>query len=160
MSAFWPFLPLSGRNRCGWFHALLGDYQEALACCQKALAQQEELGLVSPQTDTWDSLGYINLGLGYHAEAVACYEKALHLCLASGNRGALAPSYTNLGDAHLAAGDRNAARHAWRQALTLLEELDHPNAALLRANWLFDSLSLLVRTTRSSMPAARIHSCI
>ena len=32
--------------------------------------------------------------------------------------------------------------------------------ALLRANWLFDSLSLLVRTTRSSMPAARVHWCI
>jgi hypothetical protein len=40
----------------------------------------------------------------------------------------------NLGDAHLDAGDRAGARDAWREALTILEELEHPNTATAHAS--------------------------
>jgi Tfp pilus assembly protein PilF len=40
---------------------------------------------------------------------------------------------TNLGDTHLAAGDRDLARAAWQEALGLLGELGHPSADALLA---------------------------
>jgi hypothetical protein len=40
---------------------------------------------------------------------------------------------THLGDTHLAVGDPDAARAAWRQALTILDDLDHPDAQNVRA---------------------------
>jgi hypothetical protein len=40
---------------------------------------------------------------------------------------------THLGDSHEALGDLDSARDAWRQALVILEDLDHPDAAQLRA---------------------------
>ena len=40
---------------------------------------------------------------------------------------------THLGDTHHAAGDPDAARDAWQQALTILDDLDHPDAAQVRA---------------------------
>ena len=39
----------------------------------------------------------------------------------------------HLGDAEHATGDLAAARHAWLRALSLLEELDHPEAEQVRA---------------------------
>jgi hypothetical protein len=39
----------------------------------------------------------------------------------------------HLGDAHQAAGAADCARTAWRQALTILESIDHPDALEVRA---------------------------
>jgi hypothetical protein len=38
-----------------------------------------------------------------------------------------------VGDTHDALGDRGAAETAWRQALTVLDDLHHPDADQLRA---------------------------
>jgi predicted negative regulator of RcsB-dependent stress response len=39
---------------------------------------------------------------------------------------------TRLGDTHHAAGDHDAARHAWEQAQALFEDLQHPDAEPVR----------------------------
>jgi hypothetical protein len=39
----------------------------------------------------------------------------------------------HLGDASEAAGDRSAARGAWGRALTLLDQLNDPSAAVMRS---------------------------
>jgi hypothetical protein len=44
-----------------------------------------------------------------------------------------AATLSNLGDARDAAGQPAAARDAWRQALTILDELHHPDAAHIHA---------------------------
>jgi hypothetical protein len=38
----------------------------------------------------------------------------------------------SLGETYLAAGDSGAAREVWRKALSILDELDHPDASQLR----------------------------
>jgi len=38
----------------------------------------------------------------------------------------------NLGNAHHTTGNSRAAREVWRQALTVLEEIDHPDADKVR----------------------------
>ena len=50
-----------------------------------------------------------------------------------GDRYDEADTLTHLGDTHHAAGDPDAARDAWQQALTILDELDHPDADQVRA---------------------------
>ncbi len=44
-----------------------------------------------------------------------------------------ADTLTRLGDTHHATGDTDAARSAWRYALTILNNLGHPNADTVRA---------------------------
>ena len=80
------------------------------------------------QAATWDSLGYAHHHLGHHAQAITCYQQALDLFRDLGDRYDEADTLTHLGDTHHAAGDPDAARDAWQQALTILDELDHPDA--------------------------------
>ncbi|MFD0632795.1 tetratricopeptide repeat protein [Catenulispora yoronensis] len=120
-------------NDVGWFHARLGEYEQALACCQPALAllllADDEYG----QAHTWDSLGYIHRHLGDHTSAVACYRRALRLFRESGDHYSEATGLTYLGDAHLSVGDVDAADAAWRKALRTLDRLGHPDAVRLRS---------------------------
>ena len=44
-----------------------------------------------------------------------------------------ASSLTDLGDAQHAGGHTEAARDAWQQALTILDQLSHPDAEVVRA---------------------------
>jgi DNA-binding SARP family transcriptional activator/Tfp pilus assembly protein PilF len=120
-------------NAVGWCHAQLGDYQKALSYCTQALALQQEVGDRSSQADTHDSIGYAHHHLGDHAAAIDCYQRALALHHQLGDRYREAEALTHLGDAHDAAGDAEAAREVWRSALAILEDLDHPSTADLRA---------------------------
>ena len=60
-------------NDIGYCHAQLGNYQQAIAYCEQALAAIRELGERNWEAATWDSLGYIHDRLGHHERAVACY---------------------------------------------------------------------------------------
>ena len=64
---------------------------------------------------------------------MACYERALGLLEDMGSRYDQTIDLTSLGDTRHAAGDQPGARRAWRQALTILEELQHPDADKVRA---------------------------
>jgi predicted negative regulator of RcsB-dependent stress response len=63
---------------------------------------------------------------------VADYEGALRLFRQGADRYSEARVLGHIGDAHMAAGDRDAARAAWRDALAILHELGHPDAAAVR----------------------------
>jgi predicted negative regulator of RcsB-dependent stress response len=63
---------------------------------------------------------------------VTCYERALGLFRDVGDRYHETVVLTSLGDARHAAGDHQAARHAWQQALTILEDLRHPDTDKVR----------------------------
>jgi tetratricopeptide (TPR) repeat protein len=120
-------------NKVGWHAAHLGDYEHALACCYQALALLRDLGNRYSQAFVWDSLGYIHHRLGHHAESIDCFYHAISLFSEIGNRYELAATLRNLADACHAAGQPAAARQALQQALTILIELHHPEAADLRA---------------------------
>jgi tetratricopeptide (TPR) repeat protein len=117
----------------GWCHSQLGDLQQALACCQQGLALSRELGDRHGEASVLDSLGLVHHRLGDHTSAVACYRQALGLFAQVGDRHHQAATLTQLGDAHQAAADPDAARNCWQQALTLLDSMQHPTAAQLRA---------------------------
>jgi tetratricopeptide (TPR) repeat protein len=81
----------------------------------------------------WDSLGYAHHNLGHHAEAAGCYQRAIALRRQLGDRHDEADTLTRLGDTQEAAGERDAARTAWQQALDILTDLDLPDANTVRA---------------------------
>jgi tetratricopeptide (TPR) repeat protein len=119
-------------NAVGWYHAFLGDHEQALTCCQKALTLFEELGDRVGQAGTWGSLGYAHHRVGNHQQSLTCYEHAIDLFREIGDRYYEALVLTHLGDIHYATDDPDAARTAWQQALTILDQLDHPDADQVR----------------------------
>jgi tetratricopeptide (TPR) repeat protein len=120
-------------NGIGWSHAQLGDYQEALVHCQRSLVLSQQLADRRSEASTWDSLGYAHLRLGHHREAIRCYRHALELFAEHGDRFLQARAFAKLGEAHRVAGEPDPARARWRQALAILDELDHPEADQVRA---------------------------
>jgi len=117
----------------GWFHGQLGDYEQALICCQQALDLQREINDRFGQAETYDSLGYAHSHLGHQQEATTCYQQAVNMYDELGDRYNVADTLVALGDAYQAFRDSESARIAWRRALTILEQLDHPRADGVRA---------------------------
>lgn len=120
-------------NGVGWCHALMGDYRRSLACAQRALPLLRKFGDRHAEGSAWDTVGYAYAHLGRHKRAITCYERALRLFREVGERFLAAETLTHLGDVHQLAGDLDGARRAWREALTILDQLGHANAAQVRA---------------------------
>jgi DNA-binding SARP family transcriptional activator len=120
-------------NAAGWYHALLGDYQQARRLCRQALALSTRDGSHHLEGNIWKSLGYAEYQAGDFAEAAACAERALSIFRAVGDRWGEVDTLTNLGDIWRSAGESPRAREAWQQALDIQNELQHPDAAKVRA---------------------------
>jgi tetratricopeptide (TPR) repeat protein len=82
----------------------------------------------------WDTLGFAHHHLGHHAKAVACYRRAVQILDDHGYLYNKAVTLTWAGEAYRAAGDAQAAREAWRQALAILKATRHPDTARVLAN--------------------------
>jgi DNA-binding SARP family transcriptional activator len=120
-------------NTAGWYHALLGHYPRARELCRQALALNTDYGSRHLEGDIWNSLGYTEYHAGDLGEAATCYERALNIFQAVGDRWGEADTHTNLGDVRFAVGEMLQAREAWQQALAILDDLQHPDAAKIRA---------------------------
>ena len=119
-------------NMVGWVHASLGD-PEALAYCAQSLRMSRKIGDRRGQAFAWDSLGFAHHRLGQHLRAITCFRRAIQLYHEMEDPYEQSQTLVHLGDAEHATGDLAAARQAWLRALSLLEELDHPEAAQVRA---------------------------
>ncbi len=120
-------------NNVGWCHGMLGDYQQARVFCRQALSLHAEVGYSRTEGTAWDSLGYAEQHLGNLDEAAACYQRALGLHRKAGERYHEAEALTHLAATRHAAGEHAEAREAWHQALAIFEDIQHPNADLVRA---------------------------
>ncbi len=126
-------LQIMSLNDAGYSHARLGNYQQAIAYCERALAGSQEIGERNWEAATWHSLGYIYHQLGDHQRAVSCYERSLDLCRELTDRFNEADTLDHLGGVHDSAGDIGAARWAWTQAVRIFDEIDHPGGDRVRA---------------------------
>jgi tetratricopeptide (TPR) repeat protein/transcriptional regulator with XRE-family HTH domain len=120
-------------NLVGWFHSQLGNYEDARASCRQGLTVNAETGSRRVDASLWDSLGYAEHHLRNFAEAATCYQHALGAASEVGDRWGEAEILTHLGDTLHATGDLPRARETWKQALTVLEDLEHPDAEKIRA---------------------------
>ncbi|MEJ2854111.1 MULTISPECIES: AfsR/SARP family transcriptional regulator [unclassified Saccharothrix] len=108
-------------NDVGYRAARLGDYERAERHCAEALALNKELGHRDGEAATSDSLGYIAHHHGRNADALDHYHHALEVYRELDNSYEQASVLRHLGDVHEALGDKDQARSAWQQALTLFE---------------------------------------
>lgn len=92
----------------------------------------QELGDRAGQSDSWDSLGHAHHHLGHHQLALTCFHHCLDLTRDVGDRSHEGVLLARIGDTYKATGDPRAARDAWKHALTILDELDPPNAKRVR----------------------------
>jgi DNA-binding SARP family transcriptional activator/tetratricopeptide (TPR) repeat protein len=120
------------QNNIGWCLSRTGQHELALPYCVRALADCREADNRVEMAWILDSLGHIYLHLGRHAEAIESYVEAVGLIQEEERHLHLAELVWHLGDAYDAIGDHPAARSSWQRSLDLLEDLDHPNAAILR----------------------------
>jgi tetratricopeptide (TPR) repeat protein len=120
-------------NDIGWTYALLGNYPQALAFCEQALAVIGELGASNWENAVWDSLGYVHHQLGDHQRAITCYQRSLGLSRELADRWNEAATLDHLGDTYYGLGDTAAAYRAWTQAVRIFGEIDHPDGDRLAA---------------------------
>ncbi|MGL5809690.1 MAG: BTAD domain-containing putative transcriptional regulator, partial [Nocardioides sp.] len=120
-------------NDIGWGLTLGGRHDQALDHCLGSLAIFRALGNRLGIASTLDSLGHIYLHLGRHADAITSYVEAVGIIQEEKRYFHLTNILDHLGAAYHSAGDHGAARSAWQLALDLLEELGHPNAAVVRS---------------------------
>jgi tetratricopeptide (TPR) repeat protein len=111
----------------------MGDHYQAVACARAAVHAFRELGDRHGEAIALDSLGTAYHHLGQHAQALACCQRALEVVRELGDRSAQAGILFNVGDAHHAAGHDDAARTAWTEALTTLDEQNPVQVGRLRA---------------------------
>jgi DNA-binding SARP family transcriptional activator len=114
-------------NDIGYAHALLGNYRQGLAYCHRALRATRELDARNWEAATWDSLGYIHHKLGDHRRATSCYQRAIERYQERADRFNEADTLISLGDVWLAIGQTDTAIGVWRQALTIFDEIGHPD---------------------------------
>jgi DNA-binding SARP family transcriptional activator len=120
-------------NNIGLYHLRLGAYERGLDCCRQALAVFRELGNHRGEASTLDSLGDGYHRLGRTGDAIACYQESLTAFRELGDRYNQAEILTHLAAAYQAGGDGHRARDCLEQALAILTELEHRNAAEVRA---------------------------
>ncbi|MGW3139993.1 AfsR/SARP family transcriptional regulator [Streptomyces sp. NPDC001139] len=119
-------------NQVAWTYILLGEHEKALEHCEEAVLSYQRLGDPYGEASTQDTLGYALHHLALHAEAIGHFERSARLFHGIGDRYLESEVLRHLGDAHVATGDRDAARAARRAALALLEELGHAQADEVR----------------------------
>lgn len=121
-------------NAVAWNYATLGvELHQAINYCEQAIALQRETGDQHGEATTWGTLGYTHHQLGQYDEAIIYYQRSLKLHATIGEPYDETIILTHIGYTHHANGNTTAAREAWNQALSILIELDHPDADKLHA---------------------------
>ncbi|WP_051772729.1 tetratricopeptide repeat protein [Saccharothrix sp. NRRL B-16314] len=119
-------------NQLGSSHARLGDYRRALECCEQALRLFEEHRDDYYRAATSDNLGYINHRLGHYDRAIGHYRLSIDLYWAASDQHSAASTLSRMGDTYIHRGDPPSAERAWREALGILDDLEHPEAEVVR----------------------------
>jgi tetratricopeptide (TPR) repeat protein len=128
-------------NAVGWILAHLGQPDAALWYCRQALETHDESGSRTGVADTLDTIAYAHGQMGDYEQSTAYYERALELYRQLGDPQGEATGRLNLGDVQFAAGQPDAARHSWEQALAVLAQI--PGA---------DKSEAVARITRDAHP--------
>ncbi|HET9899255.1 MAG TPA: BTAD domain-containing putative transcriptional regulator [Streptosporangiaceae bacterium] len=120
-------------NNLGWYHARLGELEQARTRCEQALQLFRDVRNQYGQALTLDSLGYVYHQHGDHDRAVTCYQLAVDAYRQVGDLFQLAQTLIRLGDSCQAAADTTGARDAWQQAARILDAMHHPDAQQTQA---------------------------
>jgi DNA-binding SARP family transcriptional activator/tetratricopeptide (TPR) repeat protein len=118
-------------NALAWFQASLGAYDESVTSAVRSLQLYRRTSDTGgpEHAHVWDTLAFAHHHLGNLARARLCYERAIRLLRAGGDRYNEAGSINRLGDTLALAGDSEAARARWREAVGMIAPMDPDWAA-------------------------------
>ncbi|WP_170141009.1 AfsR/SARP family transcriptional regulator [Allonocardiopsis opalescens] len=112
----------------------LGRYEDALARHQQTLQLADDLNDFSwGRAQSVHHLADTHRAAGQLADAIDCYAQALIVRRRNGDRHGEAATLSCLGTAQLEAGDPQAARDSWGEALIIFTELQDPRRDGVRA---------------------------
>ncbi|MEU8870154.1 BTAD domain-containing putative transcriptional regulator [Streptomyces javensis] len=118
--------------KLGDIYQRLGRFDQAIDHLERSLAILRAGGNRWGEGVTLDILGTIHHRLHRHDDAIRHYRQALGALRDVGNRWDEGETLGHLADTLLAAGDLEAARTGWRQALAVFEECGHPDTEVIR----------------------------
>jgi tetratricopeptide (TPR) repeat protein len=129
------------RNELGLYLGNIGEFSEALACNEAALAiRRSELGLAhSLVADSLNNVGYLLRQMGDFSGSLASFQTALALRLAllGRNETKTAQSLNNLGQSYQEVGQLDRAERCFRWAIRIREEalgLGHQETGIVLNN--------------------------
>ena len=108
-------------------------FEEAIGTCGQALSVHRDIGNRHGEGDTLNTLSTACRGMRRFREAIDYSHQALSIAREIGDRRGEGITLTNLGAALRDAGQKDAARRCWREALTILDGLGSPKAGEVRA---------------------------
>lgn len=108
-------------------HFWLDEYEESLACLTEALDIFIEIQGRAAEGDCRVNVGRTLLALGERAQAIEMLERGRDLCRSTGRAEYEGIAMMHLGNAHLQAGDSDAARASFAQAVQCLEGIGSHN---------------------------------
>jgi DNA-binding SARP family transcriptional activator/tetratricopeptide (TPR) repeat protein len=120
-------------NNIGLYLGTLGRTDDAIGRCAEALRLFTAKGEVNGTGAVHDTLGRLHADLGDPDAAIRHFTRSIEIKIGIGERYQAASSLTRIGEVYAGAGDLDAAARAYRQALGHLDDLDHPDAAGVRA---------------------------
>ena len=120
-------------NNIGDAHRYLGQFTQALPYLERGLA------LAIEATDPMAAyllatLGEVHIGLANFREAAEYCRRSVDLLRGTQHPGLMVKVLEIEGSALRADGDRGGARRSWTEALVLSEQLELPEAAMIRAH--------------------------
>ncbi len=142
-------------NGVGWLQTRLGEYGEARANCQAALAllrQHPSDNRQFGESNTLDSLGYIAYCVRDYDEALDYYRQALAICRTHGHSYLEADVLDRIARIHLEQGRPDHAHDAWQRAHRLYTA-QHRLAEVQRVLAQLDKLNKLGSSLRQHAPA-------
>jgi DNA-binding XRE family transcriptional regulator len=117
----------------GRYQVSRSQYGTATTALERALRMFADLGNRTGQAIAAHHLGMALHGLGEYQEAITTYGSAADLYGQTGDVAARAAVLGDLAGAYLADGQGAQAAGAYQEALGILTELSHPDAAAIRA---------------------------
>jgi len=119
-------------NNLAEYYYQSGDYGKSLECCWRSLRACRRTGDTDIMASVWIIMGDVHRNRAELTRSLACYRTAARLSAAIEHRYKRAVALRSAAEVHLERGSRDDAVRAWREALDLLDLLDHPGADEVR----------------------------
>ena len=111
----------------------MGDYEQGLAYCERALDLIRGLDDPLNEAATLDSVGYALTHLGRYDEAIDYLRTAAGMIEGLRALPWKVDILIHLGDACVAGGNPEEGHRAWQDALAIMDNLHHPDTDQFRA---------------------------
>jgi DNA-binding SARP family transcriptional activator/Tfp pilus assembly protein PilF len=113
-------------NQLGHPYAVLGRFDEALDCLQRALHIRRETGDLRAEGSTLNNIGMIYGELGRFEDSIRYFQNALDIAVETGDQRIQCIALLNLGETHQNLAQHDEAATFYQRALRIARDNDDP----------------------------------